>query len=62
MGDAREAYTGLGMALAFDYVDGAQATARVRDQVDKVVATLYKLAHRGGGGVAAGGGTALRRP
>ena len=45
MGEAREAYTGLGLALAFEYVD-AELCRATRTHVDRVVATLYKLAHR----------------
>ena len=44
-GEAREAYTGLGMALAFEYVDEDQCRA-VLTEVDRVVAILYKLANR----------------
>jgi four helix bundle protein len=45
MGEAREAHTGLTMALAFDYVEKERAT-RVLDKVDRVVAILYKLANK----------------
>jgi len=45
MGEAREAYTGLTMALAFSYVDEELCTLTL-DQVDRVVAILYKLANR----------------
>jgi four helix bundle protein len=45
MGEAREAFTGLGMARAFAYVDDALCE-RVLDEVDRVVAILYKLAHK----------------
>ena len=45
MGEAREAYTGLGMARAFDYVDDALCT-EVIAEVDRVVGCLYVLAHR----------------
>jgi len=45
MGEAREAHTGLTMALALAYVSEGLAS-QVIDQVDRVVAILYKLAHR----------------
>ena len=45
MGEAREAFTGLGLAVAFEYVD-PEVGAKVLDQVDRVVAILYKLAHK----------------
>jgi four helix bundle protein len=45
MGEAREAFTGLGMARAFEYVDAAHCT-RVLADVDRVVAVLYTLAHK----------------
>ncbi len=45
MGEAREALTGLRMALAFDLISNAQADA-VLDRLDRIVAILYKLAHR----------------
>ena len=40
-----EAHTGLGLAVAFEYVD-PDVGAKVLDQVDRVVAILYKLAHK----------------
>ncbi len=45
MGEAREAHTGLRMALAFDFVDSARAEPLL-DPMDKVVATLYKLSNK----------------
>jgi four helix bundle protein len=43
MGEAREAHTGLRMALAFDFISDEQAEG-VLDRVDRVVAILCKLA------------------
>ena len=45
MGEAREAHTGLRMALAFDFVSKEQAEP-VIDKADRIVAILNKLAHR----------------
>ena len=45
MGEAREAFTGLGMARAFEYVDDALCS-NVIAKVDGVVAVLYVLAHK----------------
>ena len=47
MGEAREAHTGLRMAVAFGFIRAAQGEPLL-DRVDKVVATLFKLAHRPG--------------
>ncbi len=45
MGEAREAHTGLRMAQAYEYAE-PKLTESVLDEVDRVVATLYKLAHQ----------------
>jgi four helix bundle protein len=45
MGEAREAYTGIGMALAFEFVEHTLGTS-VRREIDGVVAVLYRLAHK----------------
>ena len=45
MGEAREAHGVLRYALACGYIAGEQAEWAL-DRVDKVTATLYKLAHR----------------
>jgi hypothetical protein len=44
MGEAREAHTGLRMALAFELIHHEQAD-HVIDKVDRIVAILYKLSH-----------------
>jgi len=43
MGESREVHTALRYAAACGFVEGAEP---VIDRVDKVTATLYKLAHR----------------
>ena len=44
MGEAREAHTGLRMALAFSLIEQERAE-RVIDRVDRIVAILFKLSH-----------------
>ena len=46
MGEAREAHAALRYAAACGFIGNAE---QVIDQVDKVTATLYKLAHRPAG-------------
>ncbi len=45
MGEGRETFTGLNMALAFGYISETPAL-QVIDEVDRVVATLYNLANK----------------
>ena len=45
MGSAREVLACLDVAIAFGYVERSELV-RLRDQLDRVVATLYKLIHR----------------
>ena len=46
-GEARETHAGLRVALALGWVESEHGLA-VLDQVDRVVATRYKLSHRPG--------------
>jgi four helix bundle protein len=52
MGESRETHSALRYAERCGFVSDAAEVARVIDQVDKVTATLYKLAHRPPGNAA----------
>ena len=45
MEQAREAFTGLGMAQAFEYVDASRCEP-LTNEVDRVVGALYVLANK----------------
>ena len=46
MGEARETHCALRYGMACGFISDRKRGAQVLDQVDKVTATLYKLAHR----------------
>ena len=48
MGEARETHCALRYAMACGFVADTKRAERVLDRIDKVTATLYKLAYRRG--------------
>ena len=46
MGEARETHCALRYGMACGFVSDGDGAARALDRIDKVTATLYKLAHQ----------------
>ena len=46
MGESRETYSALRYGIRCGFIGNEQRALKTIDQVDKVTATLYKLAHK----------------